>query len=129
MFSAKHPKKSVGQFGEDLAFKYLINKGWDLIIRNYRRKSDEIDIIGKSPDNTLVFVEVKTLLKKSLNNGLTPEDNLSINKYRKISRAAQFFSREYPQYVDPDLGWRIDLVAIQIDEVGRKAQIRHYQNI
>lgn len=126
MFSAKHPKKSVGDFGENLAAKYLIKCGWEIIFRNFKRKSDEIDIIAISPENVLVFLEIKT----SLNfNNLKPEDNMTLKKYKKISRTCAFFSREYPQYINSDAGWRIDLIAIQIDAEHRVARLRHYENI
>ncbi len=51
--------KQIGDFGEELASKFLIEKGYLILTRNYRSKSGEIDIISKI-NNTLVFVEVKT---------------------------------------------------------------------
>lgn len=54
-------KSELGQKGEDLACVYLVEKGFKILERNYRRKWGEIDIVAVAPDKTLVFVEVKTM--------------------------------------------------------------------
>ena len=51
--------KIVGDFGEGIASKFVENKGYVIIARNYRVKSGEIDIIAMD-SNVLVFIEVKT---------------------------------------------------------------------
>lgn len=123
--------RSVGEIGENAACEHLIRNGWKILARNYHRKSDEIDIIAKSTDGTLVFCEVKALVgnNQSQFGGFMPEDNLSAVKLRKISRVCQFFARRYPELIDPDRGWQIDLLAIDIDNNGKARDIRHYENI
>ncbi len=127
----KFNRKDTGVFGEEIAKRYLIKKGWNILARNYRRKSDEIDIIAKSSDGTLVFVEVKTLILKGGQGaiGFTPEDNLSSNKFRKISRTCEFFVRQNWNLISEEKGWRIDLIAICLDQTKQVATIRHYKNI
>lgn len=49
----------LGQLGEDLALKHLLEKGYQLLSRNFRFKHLEIDLIMQDGDK-LVFVEVKT---------------------------------------------------------------------
>ena len=53
-------RKETGNQGEDRASEYLIEKGYEVLFRNYRTKTGEIDIISLI-DETIVFVEVKTL--------------------------------------------------------------------
>ena len=124
-------KKELGNTGENIAIKFLIKKGWKILARNYRRKSDEIDAIAIAPDKTLVFCEVKTLRVSATahDDGLSPEDSLSMEKFRKISRACEFFARENPRLVDDERGWRIDLVAIDLGLNDEPSAIRHYENI
>ena len=48
-----------GKQGEELAAQYLINKGYEILERNWRNIHKEIDIIAKDGKD-LVIVEVKT---------------------------------------------------------------------
>ena len=50
--------KSIGNFGEDEAVKYLMKHSYKIITRNFSCKLGEIDIIAKDKD-VLVFIEVK----------------------------------------------------------------------
>ena len=54
-----HKKKDVGKLGEDIATKYLENKGFRIMERNFYCKQGEIDIIAKQ-GKEIVFIEVKT---------------------------------------------------------------------
>ncbi len=51
--------QSVGKYGEDRAAEFLVRLGYEIIDRNWRCKSGEIDIIARDL-NCLVFAEVKT---------------------------------------------------------------------
>ena len=51
-------KIKKGKEGEDMAARFLIEKGFEIVERNYRYKRSEIDLIVKK-DKWLVFVEVK----------------------------------------------------------------------
>lgn len=117
----------TGKIGEQKASEYLMKKGYQIINRNYWKKFGEIDIIARSKDKTLVFIEVKTLLIKSLN-GLMPEDNFTTQKSRRVKRACNYFAAKHSEFIDEESGWRIDLIAIEIFPDG-KFSIRHYQNI
>ena len=128
-------KSYIGKLGEDLACEYLINKGYKILERNYLRKWGELDIIVKDPINTLVFVEVKTMrqnnpaiptLQSGQVAGLSPEDNLTAAKLKKLQRMAQLFVGQFPGDVDDERGWRIDLIAILL---GEENHIEHYENI
>ena len=54
---AKH--NDFGKQGEELAAQYLIEKGYEILERNWRNIHKEIDIIAKDGEY-LVIVEVKT---------------------------------------------------------------------
>ena len=118
-------KSDLGKIGENLACEYLVRKGYAILERNYRTKWDEIDIIAKAKDKTLVFVEVKTLVANP--GGLMPEDNLTVAKRRKISRACQLFAAQKPELIKENKGWRIDLVAISMKDAS--SEVRYYENI
>ena len=50
--------KYKGDYGEKLAARELIKKGYAIREKNYHTRMGEIDIIAEK-DNTVVFVEVK----------------------------------------------------------------------
>jgi len=51
-------RKNKGKYGEALAAKYLINKGYKINHQNWYCRWGEIDIVACDKDTT-VFVEVK----------------------------------------------------------------------
>lgn len=116
--------EKLGKIGEDIAGQFLINKGYSILGRNYRKKFGEIDIIGRDKSGTLVFVEVKTLSKSESH---MPEDNFTLHKSQKMRKISQFFMNEHPELVSDEGGCRMDLVAIVMDH--DKSEIRHYENV
>src|SRR3989344_1898496 len=122
---------SVGKIGEDLACAYLVGKKYKVLGRNYREKWDEIDVIARAPDETLVFVEVKTLGADPPGGGgagLVPEDNMTPAKLKKLRRACEAFAGKRSELINEKKGWRIDLVAI-VSGDSSKLVVRHYENI
>ncbi len=120
-------KQKIGQLGEDLACEYLVNNKHRIIERNYKKPWGEIDVIVMDPDKTLVFVEVKTL-RQSTNFGLKPEDQLTVSKLKKLARTASLYSGANQGLINKDRGWRIDLIAITLNNSDRPT-ISHYKNI
>lgn len=117
--------KHIGKLGENIAFRYLLKAGYQVIDRNHKEGFDEVDIIAKDPDGTLVFVEVKTLNYKY--GVFLPENSFSYEKIRKISRACMKFAAKHPYLIKEECGWRIDLIAILLKNL-QKFDLRHYKN-
>lgn len=125
-------KTELGKFGEEKACRYLVDKGYKIIERNFWKPWGELDIIAKSPDKTLVFIEVKTMRQfgnSELPNSeeLTPEMQLTAAKLKKLQRTASLYAGYHPELINDDRGWRIDLLALTID--GENCGIKHYENI
>ncbi|QRP22135.1 YraN family protein [Corynebacterium macginleyi] len=53
-------RQELGKRGESFAAGYLRQRGSDIIAANVRYRVGELDLIGREPDGTIVFVEVKT---------------------------------------------------------------------
>ncbi len=92
--------------GEDLAAKFLVKKGYEILKRNYRAATGEIDIIAHHGD-TLVFVEVKTRSKHSIRQALM---NVSRIKRKHITLTAQRYIIQQPECVKARI--RFDIVIV-----------------
>mgnify|MGYP003394385858 CR=1 FL=1 len=116
MFHVKHI--SIGQIGEDAGKFYLEKKGFNIIVRNYKKKYGEIDIIAQL-DKTIHYVEVKTLVIKMDNvsretlsiKGLLPEDNLTKSKLAKFKKIVQMF---HVKHFTTDYECELDLLSIYL---------------
>jgi putative endonuclease len=80
----------LGKSGEDAAVSLLKENGYKILVRNYKTKLGEIDIIARDRD-TFCFVEVKT--RHSDRFGLGQESILR-SKQRQISKVALMFLKE-----------------------------------
>lgn len=80
-------KKERGVSGECIASDYLESLGYKILIRNFRCRQGEIDIIALD-NNEYVFVEVKT--RTSIEYGKASE---AVDKTKKfhIVKAAEYF--------------------------------------
>lgn len=122
-------KLDLGILGENIASEFIREKGYFIIERNMRQKWGELDIVARSKYGMLVFVEVKTMQE---NSRLDPEDNLTFSKIRKLKRTASIYAGNHGELIDDKIGWRIDLIAIDILDGSGKTnenRIRHYENI
>jgi len=120
----------TGREGEERARRHLIGLEYKILATNYREGFDEIDIIARDPDGTLVFCEVKTVIKELLNlsEEFMPEDHFSGKKLYKIERAIQKITAKRPDLVLENRGWRIDLIAITLAKWNILI-LNHYKNI
>jgi putative endonuclease len=77
----------TGKEGEELAARYLEEKQYTILERNWRYRHREIDIIA-SKDNRIVIVEVK--VRKSIG-GERLEEHINQKKQRYLISAANAF--------------------------------------
>lgn len=127
-FTSKTQK--IGQIGEEIACKYLKNKGFSIIERNFTLKCGEIDIIAEiTSENSreIRFFEVKTLFYKDNIQYFKPEDNINREKIRKIAKTCLFYLDIRRLY--DSIPWQIDMISVIYNEVTREAKIRHHECI
>jgi len=115
-------KIKIGKFGQQLAGQFLQNRNYQILAENYYSRVGEIDIIAQK-DEQIVFIEVKT---RTTENFGTPEEAVDDKKRNKMYDTALKYLSE--NKVDHD-NFRLDMIAIIIDQDNMKAQIRHHQNI
>ena len=110
----------LGRRGEHAAVKLLQAKGMELLARNWKSGSGELDAVMRDGD-VLVFVEVKS---RRAGTAAEPKSNLSTGQIRRIKRGAA----KYMAKLDADsLPYRYDLVEVKLSP-WRITFIRHHEN-
>jgi putative endonuclease len=110
-------KIKLGKEGEQLAANFLVQKGFEVVYRNYRYRRAEIDLIVKR-DDWLIFIEVKT--RTSVTYG-EPEEAVTFKKIRMIYDAAE----EYIFSIDWHGHVRFDIVSVKL---GNPPEILHFED-
>ena len=114
-------RQRLGRWGENLAADFLEAKGYRILDRNWRSRNGEIDLITQMGE-TIAFVEVKT--RKGRDFGL-PEEGLTSNKAKRLQNLAQQYLAQNELH---EIDWRIDLVAVELDQNGRLLRCEHIPN-
>ena len=102
--------KIIGNEGEDRAAAFLVEKGYFIIERNWRTRYGEIDIIS-GKDDTIVFVEVKTLPNGTMD---MIQRELNYQKRERILKTAKCFLLKHRQYSNCYI--RFDVIVIDMPE-------------
>ncbi|MDP3735267.1 MAG: YraN family protein [bacterium] len=128
--STRTQKQEVGKLGEDVACRYLTQRGFRIIERNFLRKWGEIDIIA-SRNDLLHFIEVKTVSSVFGTDGsdsidaYRPEENVHPRKLKRLARAVATYLAGRKD--DPE--WQFGVIAVLLDRGAKKARIRYLEDI
>ncbi len=136
--------KQIGNLGEKIAEKYLKNKGYEILDKNYsfrisgNPQKGEIDMVAKKSD-IISFIEVKTLRGRVAL--INPEEKVDFWKQRKLVKTAESWLMK--KKIPLNSKWQIDVIAIKIDSNTRaiakgeeedlssspkKVEIAHFEN-
>ncbi len=102
---------------EDAAVRYLKEKGYQIVERNYQNRCGEIDIIALDGE-ALVFLEIK--FRKSARCG-SPLEAVDSRKQERICRTAMGYFAQYGYYGDG--ACRFDVLGI--DGTGLVTHVRN----
>ena len=119
----------VGKIGEDMARKFLEDRGYEIIEQNYKTRYSEIDLVtlrhgsgqAKNGDE-MVFVEVRTKIGENFG---TPEDTLDYKKKNKIRFNALSYTA-FKKWAGPI---KIDAICIVLKPNYELSRLNHYENI
>ena len=116
-------RAEIGALGEQLAVEHLESLGLRVLIRNWRCRYGELDVIAADDAaRTVVFVEVKTRTSDQFGgvvHAVTPQ------KVRRLRRLAGLW------LASQDRSWagvRIDVVGVRIGRK-RSPEITHLQGV
>jgi putative endonuclease len=110
--------QKIGKWGENVAAEYLMERGYNLVARNFRTPYGEIDIIAEK-DGLTIFVEVKTRTSSSLG---PPEISVTPRKQEHMLAAGEFYAQK--NEIDH---WRVDVMSVE-GKPNTTPQITHFEN-
>lgn len=113
-----NPARTTGARGERAAERYLRQRGWITVARNWLATHGELDLVMVD-GRTVVFVEVKSWLQGRA--GQSPAEAVTDDKERAVSLAASEFIVQH--HLERN-ACRFDVVAVLLDSVS--PQITHY---
>ena len=109
----KRGGREIGKAGEEIACKYLMQRGQTILERNWRAGHLEIDIISLDKDG-MHFVEVKSRMAPAL---AEPQENVNIVKQKRIANAALKYLHSKAEKLDlGQVEVFFDIVAIIFDK-------------
>ena len=114
-------RQEVGKLVEKAAQKFLKKGGYRIRETGFRCRHGEIDIVAQQKDY-LVFVEVRT--KSNLDFG-TPEESITQAKKDRLIASALTYTTTHRNI---PLLWRIDVVAVELDDKGKTRRIELTEN-
>ncbi len=110
-------REAPGEAGENLACRHLQQKGFEILDRNFRCRSGEVDVVAREGSCT-VFVEVKERHGSSHGEGY---EAVTFGKRRRLIRAARIYAASHGLTGQP---LRFDVVSVDWKGGGRP-EIRH----
>jgi putative endonuclease len=130
-------KRKIGDIGENIACRFLMKRGLEIMERNYLKKWGEIDIIAKKGEK-LHFIEVKSVTRSlSLNvscetDDYRPEDNIHPWKLKRLSRVIQTYLLGYrPAFAKSysEVNWQFDVITVYLDLKTRQAKVNWIEDV
>ena len=134
-------KRKTGNLGEDLACRFLMKHGFDVIERNYLKKCGEIDIIAKNMGK-IHFIEVKSVSHETISSvsglpaqagetnnidSFRPEDNVHPWKLQRLARTIQVYLQE--KNVSSETDWQFDVITVFIDKKQLISKVNMLENV
>lgn len=103
--------QTLGILGEELAYQYLAQRGYKILLRNYECPLGEIDLIAKE-SGALVFIEVKSRSSDAMGH---PAESVTREKRGQILKTARYYLKRYGIREVP---CRFDVAAVLIPREG-----------
>ena len=118
----KRTRQCTGKFGEKIAERFLVSRGFSILNRNFRAPFGEIDLVAER-DGCIVFLEVKTRTSERFG---SPLSSITETKQKHILKNCRYYLKRYDLCDGP---CRIDAIAIKLDARGKLQSLRHVRNI
>jgi len=110
-------RQQIGRAAEEAAAQYLQSQRLSILIRNYRCRSGEIDIVAETMEGVIVIAEVRLRASARYGGGAASVDR---RKQRRIQRTARHLLMRYPAFTRRAL--RFDVLDLAPSEDGYRIE-------
>ncbi len=117
----ENPAHALGRWGERRALRFLEQRGWKVLARNYRFGRREVDLVVRRED-IVAFVEVKTRAGRGFG---YPQEAITALKRREIEAVASHFLIRHGL---EGVSIRFDAMAIEVDRGSRVVRMEHLED-
>ena len=128
--------RALGQLGEELAARYLVDRGWRLLGRRLATPYAEIDLVARRAGN-LVCVEVKSARSAALPRPKGGEGRLDLRwrpglrldrrRLERQRRAGRYLARHLVH--GPCQGGRVDLIEVFLTPGSGRVRVIHHADL
>lgn len=115
-------RQNLGDWGEQIAIKYLRRLGYYILEKNWRAREGEIDLIALD-HKTFVFIEVKTRRTETYG---YPAEAITKCKQEKMIKCIQKYLAQHHDLQHYQI--RIDIILIKLSKKSKKARLQHLIN-
>ncbi len=109
----------IGKVGEVIASKYLQEKGFSIVAKNWTCRWGEIDLVAEK-DNILTFVEVKY---RAGGINCHPSEAMTYYKRKSLQRSINIYLAK--NYVTKP--WRVDVLCVS--KLGKSLRVDYYEYV
>jgi putative endonuclease len=114
-------RAATGRLAEDLAVRFLEERGFRVLARNWRRPEAELDLVADH-GGVCVFVEVRS--RTGVDHG-HPLETVTPRKRAQIARAARLYLHEEAPVA---AAFRFDVVGVVFSEDGQDHRCVHVED-
>ncbi len=115
--------KDRGDRGEAYAAQYLERRKWMILERQWRCRFGELDLVARTPEGILCFVEVKLRGPNCL--GL-PREAVDARKRERIRKAASCYLLTWANPEEPPV--RFDVAEVYLGEDGLLVRLEYIED-
>lgn len=123
-------RRSLGARGEQIAADFLTEQGWEVLERNWRTVTGELDlIVGREEERygeliwSVAIVEVKS---RRAGAKLAPEVSVTRAKRRKIIALARRWRAAHPHELAGVMAIRFDIIAVKVGWRDQPTEVEHF---
>ena len=101
--------RTLGRAAEELAARWLVDRGYRVVARNHATRRGEVDLVCRE-GSTLCFVEVRSRSRRDFG---SPAASIDVRKARRVVAAAMDWAMRHGG-LDQEI--RFDVVAVDVTD-------------